>query len=253
MKAVILAGGHGTRLEEETVIKPKPMVEIGGKPILWHILKTYSYYGLNDFVICLGHKGYVIKEYFTNYFLHNSDVTIDIHNNKLEIHEVKSEDWKITLIDTGENTMTGGRVKRIEKYVDETFCLTYGDGIGNINIKKLIDFHKKTGFYGTLTGVQPPGRFGALDTEDNKVVSFHEKPKGDNAFVNGGFFVFEPEIFDYIKDDETVLEKEPLENLAQDGQLSVYKHDGFWQSMDTLRDKKYLEELWKKNPVWKVW
>jgi len=253
MKAVILAGGQGSRLEEETVIKPKPMVEIGGKPILWHILKIYSYYGLNDFVICLGHKGYIIKEYFTNYFLHNSDVTIDIHNNKLEIHQVKSEDWKITLIDTGENTMTGGRVKRIEKYVDETFCLTYGDGIGNINIKKLIDFHKKTGFYGTLTGVQPPGRFGALGMEDNKVVSFYEKPKGDNAFVNGGFFVFEPEIFDYIKDDETVLEKEPLENLAQDGQLSVYKHDGFWQSMDTLRDKKYLEELWKKNPVWKVW
>jgi glucose-1-phosphate cytidylyltransferase len=253
MKAVILAGGQGTRISEETSLKPKPMIEIGGKPILWHIMKTYSFYGLNDFVICLGHKGYVIKEYFTNYFLHNSDVTIDIHNNKLDIHQVKSEDWKITLIDTGENTMTGGRVKRIEKYIDDTFCLTYGDGVGNINIQKLIEFHKKMGTYSTLTGVQPPGRFGALGIEGDKVVRFHEKPKGDNTFVNGGFFVFEPEVFDFIKDDKTILEKEPLEKLAQEKQLSIYKHDGFWQPMDTLRDKNYLEESWKKNPIWKVW
>lgn len=253
MKAVILAGGFGSRLSEETQLKPKPMIEIGGKPIIWHIMKIYSSYGINEFVICLGYKGYLIKEYFANYFLHNSDVTIDIQNNKLDIHHVNSEPWKITMVDTGDNTMTGGRVKRIQKYVDDTFCLTYGDGVGNIDIQKLIDFHKNSKLIATLTGVQLPGRFGALGINNNKVTSFNEKPKGDNSFVNGGFFVFEPQMFDYIENDQTTLEREPLEKLSREGQLSVYKHTGFWQPMDTLRDKNYLEKLWDDSPPWKVW
>lgn len=253
VKVVILAGGHGTRFSEETDLKPKPMVEIGGKPILWHIMKNYSQYGFNDFIICLGYKGYLIKEYFSNYFLHNSDITLDLQNNKLDIHSVNSEPWKVTLVDTGENTMTGGRIKRIEKYIDDTFCLTYGDGVGNIDVEELVNFHKKQGLHSTLTGVQLPGRFGALGIKENKVTKFKEKPKGDNSFVNGGFFVFEPKVFDYIENDQTILEREPLENLSNDGQLAIFKHTGFWQPMDTIRDKKYLEELWQTNPPWKIW
>lgn len=253
MRAVILAGGQGSRLSEETQLKPKPMVEIGGKPILWHIMKIYSSFGINDFIICLGYKGYMIKEYFANYFLHNSDVTIDIQNNELNIHQVYSEPWKITLIDTGENTMTGGRIKRIRKYVSDTFCLTYGDGVGNIDIRKLIDFHKKTRRLATLTGVQLPGRFGTLRVNGNKVTRFNEKPLTDNSFVNGGFFVFEPGIFKYIKNDDTILEREPLERLSHESELSIYKHTGFWHPMDTLRDKMYLEQLWNTTPPWKVW
>ncbi|WP_457622326.1 glucose-1-phosphate cytidylyltransferase [Persephonella sp.] len=255
MKVVILAGGFGTRLSEETDIKPKPMVEIGGKPILWHIMKIYSSYGFNDFVICLGYKGYVIKEYFANYFLHMSDVTIDLKNNQIEVHDVKAEPWKVTLVDTGLNTMTGGRIKRIKNYIgNETFMLTYGDGVGNINIKELLEFHKKHGRYATLTAVQPSGRFGALDLEDVQVKAFKEKPKGDGAWINGGFFVLEPQIFDYIEGDETIWERDPLENLAKDGQLMAYKHTGFWKPMDTLRDKRELESLWQsENPPWKVW
>jgi glucose-1-phosphate cytidylyltransferase len=255
MKVVILAGGFGTRLSEETDIKPKPMVEIGGKPILWHIMKIYSHYGFNNFVICLGYKGYVIKEYFANYFLHMSDVTIDLKNNKMEIHNVKAESWKVTLVDTGLNTMTGGRIKKIQSYIgNETFMLTYGDGVGNINIKELLDFHKKHGKYATLTAIQPSGRFGALDLNDSEIKAFKEKPKGDGAWINGGFFVLEHQIFDYIEGDETIWEREPLENLAKDGQLMAYKHKGFWKPMDTLRDKRELEALWQSgNPPWKVW
>ncbi|MBK3333204.1 glucose-1-phosphate cytidylyltransferase [Persephonella atlantica] len=255
MKVVILAGGFGTRLSEETDIKPKPMVEIGGKPILWHIMKIYSTYGFNDFIICLGYKGYVIKEYFANYFLHMSDVTIDLKDNQIEVHNVKAEPWKVTLVDTGLNTMTGGRIKRVKDYVgNKTFMLTYGDGVGDINIKELLEFHKKHGKYATLTAVQPSGRFGALDLESNQVKAFKEKPKGDGAWINGGFFVLEPQIFDYIKSDETIWERDPLENLAKDGQLVAYKHTGFWKPMDTLRDKRELEALWQSgNPPWKVW
>lgn len=255
MKVVILAGGFGTRLSEETEIKPKPMVEIGGKPILWHIMKIYSVYGFNDFIICLGYKGYVIKEYFANYFLHMSDITIDLKNNQIEVHNVKVEPWKVTLVDTGLNTMTGGRIKRIKDYIgNETFMLTYGDGVGNLNIKELLDFHKKHGKYATLTAVQPSGRFGALDLEDIQVKAFKEKPRGDGAWINGGFFVLEPQIFEYIEGDETIWEKDPLENLAKDEQLMAYKHTGFWKPMDTLRDKRELEVLWQSgNPPWKVW
>lgn len=253
MKAIILAGGYGTRLEEETVVKPKPMIEIGGRPILWHIMKTYSHYGVNDFVICLGYKGYVIKEYFTNYFMHSSDLTIDIQNNKVEIHSVHSEPWKITLVDTGEKSMTGGRIKRIEKYVDDTFLMTYGDGVSNIDITKLIEFHKKSNTIATLTGVQPMGRFGTLEIQSNKITKFVEKPSGDNSWINGGYFVFEKSIFDYLDGDDTVLEKKPLETLAKSNQLSVFKHDGFWHPMDTLRDKNYLNNMWKTNPLWKKW
>ena len=254
MKTVILAGGYGSRLSEETQLKPKPMIEIGGKPIIWHIMKLYSKYNLNDFVICLGYKGYLIKEYFANYFLHMSDVTIDIKNNKLEIHQINSEPWKITLIDTGEDTMTGGRVKRIKKYIDGTFCLTYGDGLSNIDVSKLLEFHKKTNLLATITTVQPPGRYGALQLDGNNVVKFQEKPPGDSNMINGGFFVLEPGIFDYIKDDSTIFEREPLENLTKDNQLAAYRHNGFWQPMDTLRDKNTLEELWSsKNAPWKVW
>ena len=255
MKVVILAGGFGTRLSEETDIKPKPMVEIGGKLILWHIMKIYSSYGFNDFVVCLGYKGYVIKEYFANYFLHMSDVTIDLKNNQIEVHDVKAEPWKVTLVDTGLNTMTGGRIKRIPTSLcNDPFMLPYGDGVGNINIKELLEFHKKHGRYATLTAVQPSGRFGALDLEDVQVKAFKEKPKGDGAWINGGFFVLEPQIFDYIEGDETIWERDPLENLAKDGQLMAYKHTGFWKPMDTLRDKRELESLWQSgNPPWKVW
>nr|AIF23458.1 alpha-D-glucose-1-phosphate cytidylyltransferase (rfbF) [uncultured marine thaumarchaeote SAT1000_15_H02] len=247
MKAVILAGGIGSRLSEETQLKPKPMIEIGGMPILWHIMKHYSKYEINDFVICLGYKGYMIKEYFVNYLLHNSDVSIDIKNNKIDINQVNAEPWKITLIDTGKNTMTGGRLKRIQSLISDTFCLTYGDGISDIDISKLIKFHNKNKTIATLTAVQPPGRFGALDLRGDKVLQFKEKPIGDSNWVNGGFFVFNMSIFDHIEGDETVLEKEPLERLSQQKQLSAYKHEGFWQPMDTLRDKIYLEKLWLEN------
>ncbi len=257
MKVAILAGGFGTRLSEETVIKPKPMVEIGGKPILWHIMKIYSTYGFNDFVILLGYKGYMIKEYFANYFLHQSDVTIDLENNNIQIHNTKAEPWKVTLVDTGLYTQTGGRILRAKKYLEGgTFMLTYGDGVADINIKELIEFHKKHGKYATVTAVQPSGRFGALELdESNNVIRFKEKPKGDGAWINGGFFVLEPEIFDYInKGDETYWERDPLENLAKDGQLVAYKHYGFWKPMDMLRDKKELEELWNSGKApWKIW
>jgi len=255
MKVVILAGGLGTRLSEETVIKPKPMVEIGGNPILWHIMKIFSQYGFNDFIICLGYKGYVIKEYFANYFLHMSDVTIDIKNNKIEIHQNYSEPWKISLIDTGDNTMTGGRVKRIQSYIgDETFMLTYGDGLSDVNIPNLIKFHKKHGQIGTLTAIRPVGRFGALELSGPSVTTFLEKPEGEGGYINGGFFVFEPQLFDYLKDDATILERSPLETLAKERQLNAFKHEGFWHPMDTLRDKNYLENLWSSGKApWKVW
>lgn len=257
MKAVILAGGLGTRISEETHLKPKPMVEIGGKPILWHIMKIYSHYGINEFIICLGYKGYVIKEYFAHYFLHHCDVTFDFTNNSKQIiHNQKAEPWKVTLVDTGLKAMTGGRVKRIQSYVgNETFMLTYGDGIGNINIQELIDFHKRHGKLATITSSQPSGRFGALKLGENQLVrSFEEKPDGDGGWINAGFFVLEPNIFDYIKGDETLWEREPLENLAKQGQLSAFKHRGFWKPMDTLRDKEKLEELWQSGAApWKVW
>lgn len=256
MKVVILAGGLGTRLSEETDLKPKPMVEVGGKPILWHIMKIYSHYGFNDFIICLGYKGYIIKEYFANYFLHQSDVTIDIRDNKMEIHDSKAEAWKVTLVNTGLETMTGGRVKRIKPYVgSETFMLTYGDGVADINIQDLINFHKTHGKIATITASQLGGRFGALNlVEGNLVDVFKEKPKGDVSWVNAGFFVLEPKVFDYIKGDDTFFEKEPLENLARDRQLVAYKHSGFWQPMDTIRDKSHLETLWQSGKAkWKVW
>lgn len=254
MKAVILAGGFGTRIEEETHLKPKPMIEIGGKPILWHIMKIYASYGINDFVICLGYKGYMIKEYFANYFLHNSDVTIDLKNNNIEIHQAKVEPWKITLVDTGENTMTGGRINRIKNHITDTFCLTYGDGVSNVDIKKLVDFHKQNKSLATLTAVQPPGRYGAISIKNNKVKTFHEKLFGDSGWINGGFFVFEKEILNYLDNDDTILEAEPLEKLASEGQLSAFMHNGFWRAMDTLKDKKDLEKLWQTNKAqWKTW
>ncbi|NDH68819.1 MAG: glucose-1-phosphate cytidylyltransferase [Gammaproteobacteria bacterium] len=256
MKAVILAGGLGSRISEETSIRPKPMVEIGGKPILWHILKTYSHHGINDFVICLGYKGYVIKEYFANYFLHMSNVTIDMSNNTMKVHQRNAEPWKITLVDTGENTMTGGRVKRIAEYIDanEDFCMTYGDGLGNVNITELIAFHKTQHVKATLTATRPPGRFGALNIHGNLVNSFMEKPQGDGGMINGGYFVLSPKIFDYIAGDSTIWERDPLEHLSQEGNLAAYQHNGFWQPMDTLRDKIYLEELWRSGKApWKVW
>ena len=254
MKAVILAGGLGTRLSEETSIKPKPMVEIGGRPILWHILKIYSVHGINDFVICAGYKSYIIKEYFANYFLHMSDVTFDMHNNTMEVHQKKAEPWRVTIIDTGDDTMTGGRIKRIEPYVDGTFCCTYGDGVGDIDITSLVAFHKAGGREATLTGVLPPGRFGALNVEDDKVLSFQEKPDGDGSWINGGFFVLEPAVFDEIDGDPTIWERKPLESLATRQQLGIYKHPGFWRPMDTLRDKQELEELWETGKApWKSW
>jgi len=260
MKTVILAGGFGTRLSEETGVRPKPLVEIGGKPILWHIMKMYSSYGHNDFIICCGYKGYMIKEFFANYFLHHSDVTFDIKNNKMKIHTNSLEPWTVTLIDTGENSMTGGRIKRIKKYVDNsTFFLTYGDGVSDVNFEELLKFHKKQNNFATLTAVQQPGRYGAFNLEDKnpRIKHFREKPKGDGhdqAWINGGFFVLEPEIFDFIEGDATTWEREPMENLAKDNQLTAYKHEGFWQSMDSLRDKTVLEELWQSGkPAWKNW
>ena len=256
MKAVILAGGLGTRISEETALKPKPMIEIGGMPILWHILKIYSSYGINDFIISCGYKGFVIKEYFANYYLHKADVTFDMGSNKMSVHEGNSEPWKVTLVDTGEDTMTGGRIKRIREYVknEKSFCLTYGDGVANINIKDLIDFHNKQKNLATVTATYPPGRFGSLAIENNRVTSFMEKPKGDGAMVNGGFFVLSPKVLDYINDDSTSWEREPMEQLAKEGNLSAFKFDGFWQPMDTLRDKMLLEELWKNNNApWKIW
>jgi glucose-1-phosphate cytidylyltransferase len=256
MKAVILAGGLGTRLSEETVSKPKPMVEIGGKPILWHIMKTYSHYGINDFIICCGYKGYVIKEYFANYFLHQSDVTFEMKNNKMTVHEDRAEPWKVTLVDTGDNSMTGGRLKRVLPYIkdEEAFCFTYGDGVADINITDLINFHKSHGKQATLTATFPPGRFGALNIEDNQVKKFEEKPKGDGALVNGGFFVLSPKVIERISGDASTWEQEPLKGLAADGELMSFKHDGFWQPMDTLRDKIKLNELLDQNKApWKVW
>ena len=256
MKVVILAGGLGTRLSEETVTKPKPMVEIGGKPILWHILKMYSYYGINDFIICCGYKGYVIKEYFANYFLHQSDVTFDMKENKMIVLEDRAEPWTVTLVDTGDNSMTGGRLKRVLPYLknEEVFCFTYGDGVSNLNIKELIKFHKTHGKLATLTAVYPPGRFGALSIENNQIKKFEEKPKGDGALINGGFFVLSPKVIDRIDGDSSIWEQEPLKGLAKDGELMSFKHEGFWQPMDTLRDKLYLEELLEKNKApWKKW
>jgi len=256
MKVVLLAGGLGTRLSEETVLKPKPMVEIGGMPILWHIMKIYSAHGFNDFVICLGYKGYLIKEYFANYFLHKSDVTIDLTKNKLEIHDSQAEPWKITLVDTGNDSMTGGRIKRIQKHIgEETFMLTYGDGLADVNITELYQFHKKNNKYCTVTAVQPSGRFGALNILDNQSVhSFMEKPKGDGSWINGGYFICEPQIFDYIEGDQTLWEREPMEKIAEEGQMVAYEHKGFWKPMDTLREKHELEEDWVLNKAkWKVW
>lgn len=256
MKAVILAGGLGTRISEETIIKPKPMIEIGGKPILWHIMKIYSFHGINDFIICCGYKGYVIKEYFANYFLHQSDITFDMSKNEMKIHQERVEPWKVTLIDTGEQTMTGGRIKRIKDYLDngEDFCLTYGDGLANIDITKLIAFHKNHDKLATLSAIYPPGRFGALDITENQVTSFSEKPRGDGALINGGFFVLNLKAIDYIQDDNTIWEQEPLKKLATDGELMSFKHEDFWQPMDTLRDKHLLEELWESDKApWKLW
>ncbi len=256
MKAVVLAGGLGTRISEETHLKPKPMVEIGGKPILWHILKTYRHHGINEFIICCGYKGYVIKEYFANYFLHTSDVTFDMESNQMEVHRRNSESWKITLVDTGEGSLTGGRLKRVREYLNEqTFCFTYGDGLSDVDISSLVTYHKTQGLEATLTAVQPPGRFGALEFgEQGAVRAFHEKPTGDGGWVNGGFFVLEPSVLDRIEGDYSVWEQEPLISIARDGQLAAYKHHGFWQPMDTLRDRVYLEELWASgNAPWKVW
>jgi len=257
MKVVLLAGGLGSRLSEETSLRPKPMVEIGGKPILWHIMKIYSHYGYNEFVICLGYKGYVIKEYFANYFLHQSDVTIDMVGNKMEIHSSDAEPWKVTLVDTGVHSMTGGRIKRAAKYLNnEPFLLTYGDGVGDVNIKELVAFHQQHKKLLTVTAVQPSGRFGALNLneEQTQVLSFEEKPRGDGAWINGGFFVCEPGVIDYIDEDLTTWEREPMESIARDGQLTAFKHEGFWKPMDTLRDKNELELDWVENKAqWKLW
>lgn len=255
MKSVILAGGLGTRISEETHLKPKPMVEIGGRPILWHVMKIYSAHGINDFIICAGYKGYIIKEYFANYFLHMSDVTFDMSQNRMEVHHRRSEPWRVTIVDTGEQTMTGGRLRRVKDYLgNQTFCFTYGDGVGDVNIAQSIAFHRAEKRQATLTGVQPPGRYGALDIEDARVVKFQEKPEGDGAWINGGFFVLEPSVLDLVADDATIWERKPLELLAAAQQLSVYKHTGFWQPMDTLRDKSHLEELWASGKApWKVW
>jgi glucose-1-phosphate cytidylyltransferase len=256
MKVVILAGGRGTRISEETEVLPKPMIDIGGKPIIWHIMKLYSYYGFNDFIICLGYRGYMIKEYFSHYFMHMSDVTIDLRKNQTQIHASASEPWKITLVDTGLETMTGGRLKRIKKYIgDQTFLLTYGDGVADVNIKKLVEFHKKSKQLATLTAIQIAGRFGVLDlNRQDKVSRFLEKPKGESSWINGGFFVLEPRVFDFIKGDTTIWEREPLENLAKAGKLGAYKHRGFWKYMDTLRDRLELEKIWQSGNVpWKLW
>jgi glucose-1-phosphate cytidylyltransferase len=255
MKAVLLAGGLGTRISEESVLKPKPMIEIGGKPILWHIMKMYAAHGVNEFVVCCGYKGYVIKEYFANYFTHTSDITFDLKNNTTEIHQNTAEPWKVTVVDTGEETMTGGRLKRVAKYLgNQDFCFTYGDGVSDVNIRASIEFHKSHGKLSTITAVQPPGRYGALKMNGNKVEAFMEKPKGDGGVINGGFFVLNPKVIEYIKEDETIWEKEPMEKLASDGQMQAFVHEGFWQPMDTLRDKKHLEELWSEGKApWKAW
>ena len=256
MKAVILAGGLGTRLSEETSTKPKPMVEIGGKPILWHIMKLYSAYDVNDFIICCGYKGYVIKEYFANYFLHMSDVTFDMRDNKMEVHNKRVESWRVTLVDTGDSSMTGGRLKRVKEHLEgeEAFCFTYGDGVGDIDVSASIEYHKSHGKLATLTATFPPGRFGAIDMQNGQVKSFKEKPKGDGAMINGGFFVLSPKVIDYVENDSTVWEQYPLNQLAEDGELMSFEHHGFWQPMDTLRDKNHLEELWQsKKAPWKVW
>jgi glucose-1-phosphate cytidylyltransferase len=256
MKAVILAGGLGTRFAEETSLRPKPMIEVGGRPILWHILKIYAAHGVNDFVICCGYKGYVIKEYFANYFLHMSDVTFDMRGNEMIVHEKRAEPWKVTLVDTGDDSMTGGRLKRVAEYVkdEEFFFFTYGDGVGDIDITKSIEFHRSHGKLATMTATYPPGRFGALEIEDGKITHFLEKPKGDGGMINGGYFVMSPTVIDYIAEDATIWEQEPLRNLAADGELMAYEHHGFWQPMDTLRDKQHLEELWSGGRApWRVW
>ena len=256
MKAVILAGGLGTRISEETHLKPKPMIEVGGKPILWHIMKIYSHYGVNDFVICCGFKGYVIKEYFANYFLHMSDVTFDMRDNSMQVLQHSAEPWRVTLIDTGEETMTGGRLRRVAPYLkdEEAFCFTYGDGVSNVNIAELIAFHKAQKVKATLTATYPPGRFGALDMLDDKVRTFKEKPKGDGGMINGGFFVLSPAVLYLLDGDDCIWERAPLETLAERGELAAYQHYGFWQAMDTLRDKTHLEELWQSGQApWRVW
>ncbi len=256
MKAVILAGGFGTRISEESQFKPKPMIEIGGKPILWHIMKTYSHYGIHDFIICLGWKGYVIKEYFSNYFMHMSDITIDLEHNRVEVHHKKAEPWRITLVDTGENSQTGGRLRRVRDYIgDETFCFTYGDGVADIDIGKLVAHHRASGMKATITAIQPPGRYGVINLADNgRVEKFHEKPMVEGAWINGGFFVLEPSVLDYIEKDETSWELDPMHRLVAEEQVSAYCHSGFWQAMDTLREKNYLETLWQNGQApWKVW
>lgn len=255
MKAIILAGGLGTRISEETLVKPKPMVEIGGKPILWHIMKIYSAHGINDFIICCGYKGYMIKEYFANYFLHTSDVTFDLSCNRTEIHHRHAEPWRVTLVDTGDETQTGGRIKRIADYLgEEDFCLTYGDGVSDVDITRLIAFHRQEGRLATLTAIQPPGRFGVLNLEGNRILKFEEKPRGDGGWINGGFFVLSPKVLDYITDDAVLWEREPMERLACEGQMNAFFHHGFWQSMDTLRDKNHLEDYWQSGKApWKVW
>ena len=256
MKAVILAGGLGTRISEETHTKPKPMIEIGGKPILWHILKTYSHHGINDFIICCGYKGYIIKEYFANYFLHMSDVTFDLSNNRMEVHQQSAEPWKVTLVDTGDNTLTGGRLRRVFEHIkdEEAFCFTYGDGVSDIDITAEIAFHKAHGKLATVTAVQPPGRYGALQITGHEVKGFTEKPRGDGGLINGGFFVLSPRCINRIADDQTSWEDEPLVGLAADGELMAFEHDGFWQPMDTLRDKTHLENLWQSGKApWKAW
>ena len=255
MKVVILAGGLGTRISEESHLRPKPMIEIGGKPLLWHLMKLYSVHGLHDFVICLGYRGYMIKEYFANYYLHTSDITFDLASNSMKVHQNTAEPWKVTLVDTGDETMTGGRLKRVKSYVaDEDFCCTYGDGLSNVDVRGLIEFHKKQKTLATVTAVQPPGRFGALNLERQKVTGFQEKPLGDGGWINGGFFVLSPRTLDYIKGDDTHWERAPLERLAAEGQLAAYRHTGFWQPMDTLRDKNQLEALWDSGKApWKIW
>lgn len=255
MKAVILAGGLGTRIAEETNVRPKPMVEIGGRPVLWHIMKSYSAHGVHEFIICLGYKGYMIKEYFANYFLHMSDVTFDMAHNKMEVHQKHAEPWRVTLVDTGDDTMTGGRIKRVGRYLDgEDFCMTYGDGVSDVDIDKLIAFHREQGRLATVTAIQPPGRFGALDVEGGLITSFQEKPHGDGSWINGGFFVLSPKVLDYIEGDETIWERDPMERLARERQLAAFKHPGFWQCMDTLRDRNLLESHWQSGRApWKAW
>jgi len=256
MKAVILAGGLGTRISEETHLRPKPMIEVGGMPILWHIMKIYSHYGINEFIICCGYKGYIIKEYFANYFLHMSDVTFDMSTNSMKVHQLKAEPWKVTLVDTGTDTQTGGRLKRVANYIDdhEPFCFTYGDGVSDVNIGKLLAFHKAHGKKATLTAAYPPGRFGALEIQNDVVRSFKEKPKGDGGMINGGFFVLSPSVLSLIDNDQSIWEGKPLEAITNQGELIAYQHQGFWQPMDTLRDKTYLEELWASGQApWKVW